>query len=628
MTINNWNSASGPGYQTGTNGILAIATSDNTESKFATQSYAGGDGGSKFGIRASASGAGNTNYGVYGSAFGATTNWAGYFDGNMYLSGAFMPGNMAGNSGEILTSQGSGNPPVWQTSTNAFGSNFIQNQAGVDQSASFRINGTGSLLGNLGIGTSSPAVNTMVTKQLTVAGSSTYSSSSAGLNLVGSSTASFGGVSRLTAYNIDASNVLIPLSEIYTQTNGGASLGKFVISLNNGSSLQQRMIIDQNGRTMFQSANNSATLSNILHVYESVNNTTGIDGSFINIHNGANTAGASSPPTIMTGLRFKNTNWAANANFKGGIFFQTLSTRTKGVGNMIFAVSNDDATDSNVSASDAVMTLTPAGNVGIGNTNPLNKLAVVGDDNNSNTTTTGGIINAQNQTTTGGVGIMGRVSLNNSTGIGNRTGVSGIGWYGQSANYGIYGYGFGGTTSYGIYATAGGATTNYAGYFSGNVHVTGTLSKSGGTFKIDDPRDPENKYLSHSFIESPDMMNIYNGNVTTNSNNIAIVELPAYFDILNKDFRYQLTVIGDFSQAIVYEKISGNKFTIKTDKPNIEVSWQVTGIRKDPWAEKNRVIPEQEKPSNEKGTYLNPELYGQPVERGMGYPNPNVTEGN
>ncbi len=52
-----------------------------------------------------------------------------------------------------------------------------------------------------------------------------------------------------------------------------------------------------------------------------------------------------------------------------------------------------------------------------------------------------------------------------------------------------------------------------AGQFIGNVNVVGTLTKGAGSFKIDHPLDPENKYLSHSFVESPDMMNIYNGNV-------------------------------------------------------------------------------------------------------------------
>jgi len=154
---------------------------------------------------------------------------------------------------------------------------------------------------------------------------------------------------------------------------------------------------------------------------------------------------------------------------------------------------------------------------------------------------------------------------------------------------------------------------------NGNVSIAGNLSKGSGTFKIDHPQDPENKFLYHSFVESPDMMNVYNGNVQTDTEGNSVIELPAYFESLNKDFRYQLTVIGQFAQVIVSEEIKDNKFSIKTDKPNVKVSWQVTGIRKDPFAEKNRVIPEVEKSAEEKGKYLHAEAYGQPIEKKIGY---------
>jgi len=142
-----------------------------------------------------------------------------------------------------------------------------------------------------------------------------------------------------------------------------------------------------------------------------------------------------------------------------------------------------------------------------------------------------------------------------------------------------------------------------------DLDVTGTLSKGGGTFKIDHPLDPANKYLYHSFVESPDMMNIYNGNITTNSNGVAIVKMPKYFKALNKEFRYQLTVIGSFSQAIISKEMNNNSFEIKTNNPNIKVSWMVTGVRQDVWANENRVIPEVKK-TWEKGHYIHPRLYG------------------
>lgn len=148
----------------------------------------------------------------------------------------------------------------------------------------------------------------------------------------------------------------------------------------------------------------------------------------------------------------------------------------------------------------------------------------------------------------------------------------------------------------------------------GGAAVQGNLSKGGGSFKIDHPLDPLNKYLYHSFVESPEMMNIYNGNITTDKNGEATVMMPNYFEALNRDFRYQLTVIGTFAQAIVAEEISGNQFKIRTDKPGVKVSWQVTGVRHDPYAEQNRIQTEVEKPEKERGTYLYPKAYEQKTE--------------
>ncbi len=181
----------------------------------------------------------------------------------------------------------------------------------------------------------------------------------------------------------------------------------------------------------------------------------------------------------------------------------------------------------------------------------------------------------------------------------------GCGIWGDGGRYAIYG-----NTS---------VSGGYAGYFAGDVHVTGTLTGGKGGLKIDHPLDPTNKYLYHSFVESPDMMNVYNGNVITDANGHAEVVLPEWFEILNKDFRYQLTVIGQFAQAIVASKIKDNRFIIKTDKPHVEVSWQVTGIRKDLYAERYRIPVEEEKPEKHRGKYLHPELYGQPKESAVHY---------
>jgi hypothetical protein len=107
------------------------------------------------------------------------------------------------------------------------------------------------------------------------------------------------------------------------------------------------------------------------------------------------------------------------------------------------------------------------------------------------------------------------------------------------------------------------------------------------------------------------MLNVYSGNVT-DGNGEANVTLPDYFEALNQDFRYQLTVIGQFAQAIVAQEVSNNQFTIKTDQPRVKVSWQVSGTRHDPWAAANPIAVEEDKAAEEKGRYLHPELCAQP----------------
>ncbi len=163
--------------------------------------------------------------------------------------------------------------------------------------------------------------------------------------------------------------------------------------------------------------------------------------------------------------------------------------------------------------------------------------------------------------------------------------------------------------------------SGYGEYIVGNEIVTGTLSKGAGTFKIDHPLDQENKWLYHSFVESPDMMNVYNGNTVTDGNGDATVGLPSYFTALNKDYRYQLTVIGQFAQAMVSSEVSSNaagiSFGVKTDKPNVKVSWQVTGVRQDPFANAHRIIPEVSKTGDEIGTLIHPAERGQPESKRM-----------
>jgi hypothetical protein len=193
-------------------------------------------------------------------------------------------------------------------------------------------------------------------------------------------------------------------------------------------------------------------------------------------------------------------------------------------------------------------------------------------------------------------------------------------------NFGVYGTAYGGLYNYGVYGESASGEVRYAGYFVGNVNVTGTIYKAGGTFKIDHPLDPENKYLYHSFVESPDMKNIYDGIVTLDDNGEAWVDLPEWFGALNSDFRYQLTCIGGYAPVYISRKISNNRFMIAGGTPGLEVSWQVTGIRQDAWAQKNRYPVEELKRADERGLYLHPEVFGQPESRGLDYQLRKATE--
>jgi hypothetical protein len=151
----------------------------------------------------------------------------------------------------------------------------------------------------------------------------------------------------------------------------------------------------------------------------------------------------------------------------------------------------------------------------------------------------------------------------------------------------------------------------------GRVQFSGELVKPGGEFRIDHPLDPANKYLSHSFVESPDMANLYAGVVETDEGGEATVFLPDYFEALNRDFRYQLTPIGSLTQVAVTSEIKGNRFTVRTDQPGIKVSWQVTGVRQDVWAEAHRICVEADKPEAERNHYLHPAEHGQPESVGI-----------
>jgi hypothetical protein len=219
-----------------------------------------------------------------------------------------------------------------------------------------------------------------------------------------------------------------------------------------------------------------------------------------------------------------------------------------------------------------------------------------------------------------GAGVWGDANVSQAAGVHGR-------------NFAAWGPGVMGEVTGDGYAIFGLSNTSYAGLFegrvlmAGNVQIYGTLSKPGGSFRIDHPLDPRNKYLSHSFVESPDMLNIYNGLVQLDDHGAAVVELPEWFDALNHEFRYQLTPIGAPAPNLhVAREIEKRAFQIGGGTANGKVSWQVTGIRQDKWANANRIQVEEDKSYADRDRYLHPELFGESKDKTiMPGPRPKMT---
>jgi hypothetical protein len=153
---------------------------------------------------------------------------------------------------------------------------------------------------------------------------------------------------------------------------------------------------------------------------------------------------------------------------------------------------------------------------------------------------------------------------------------------------------------------------------NGNLVLTGVVFAAAKDFKIDHPLDPANKYLYHASIESSEMKNIYDGIAVLDGSGSARVELPEWFEAVNGDFRYQLTALGAPGPNLhIAQKISNNQFTIAGGQPGMEVSWLVTGVRHDAYAQAHPLQVSVDKSEGERGYYIHPELYGASAEKSL-----------
>jgi hypothetical protein len=207
--------------------------------------------------------------------------------------------------------------------------------------------------------------------------------------------------------------------------------------------------------------------------------------------------------------------------------------------------------------------------------------------------------------------------------VGNALSTTGLtygvaGWAGAPESRGVWGLASNSSnsaTNYGVLGETWSQSTGYGVYSLGRMGATGTKS-----FQIDHPLDPENYFLNHFCVEAPDPMNAYSGVVTLDANGEAWVQLPDYFEAINRDPRYTLTPIGaSMPNLYVAVEIQGNRFKIAGGVPGKKVSWRVEAIRNDLWVQRYGYQTEQRKPEEYRGKYLIPELYGQPKERGIFY---------
>jgi len=163
----------------------------------------------------------------------------------------------------------------------------------------------------------------------------------------------------------------------------------------------------------------------------------------------------------------------------------------------------------------------------------------------------------------------------------------------------------------------------YAGYFSGDVEIFGSVSAVSSnagvkSFLIDHPLDPENRQLRHACVESFERKNVYDGVAVADASGEIEVQMPAYLEALNEDFRYQLTPVGGPAPNLhIKQELYQGRFVVAGAAPGQKICWLLSGNRKDALARANPLVVEEDKPGNERGFYLHPEAFGQPKEKGV-----------
>ena len=435
------------------------------------------------------------------------------------------------------------------------------------------------------------------------------------------------------------------ISRINAERQGAYNSGKLTFYTTNAGTSSEKVVITKDGRLGINTTNPST----LFHVDGGAASTTQtiatITGNSLTTGKGLSVTSSSLTNGNLVDVRATNaagTNsyaiYGENASSTGrGVYGNETSTTGINWGVYGKTASKDGYGVVGFSSSTTAPTTTPQSAGVYGQTDAPSSIGVWGIANNATATQSYAIWGETHGTNSVGVVGAGNGNPANPPAAGaggyfigttyavytEATAASGYGLYAiatGSGGNGIKGECSNGATAYGVW---GKSTTGYAGYFSGDVHVNGVLTKTSGAFLIDDPLDPLNKTLRHNFVESPENLCLYRGKVKLDNNGKGIVEMPDYFVALTKENEatVALTAIGEHPFLTSYKW--NDDFTAFSvyGNPNREVSYQVLADRDDPAIRQLRKPVEEEKGNGnfEKGTLLNPKAYGHPESMGWDY---------
>lgn len=151
------------------------------------------------------------------------------------------------------------------------------------------------------------------------------------------------------------------------------------------------------------------------------------------------------------------------------------------------------------------------------------------------------------------------------------------------------------TVKLGTYGSEGLIVTGSDASVTGDLDITGTLSKGAGSFKINHP-DPEktDKNLWHSFVESPTAGdNIYRWQIQV-KDNFYQIKLPDYYKFLNENHQIWISPVKHFGQG--YGEVNEDEtfIEITTNQDGI-YNVLLIGTRKDETAKRAWKGTEREK---------------------------------